>query len=70
VLEMQLAPNRDQWRMQSDGTYLKAVIAGSDRGAQQALLDWVSADRLAPSSIRRRRSPRRLVRRVERSTVV
>jgi polyphosphate kinase len=69
VLDMQLAPNRNQWRMQSDGTYVKVVAAGSDRGCQQALLEWVSAERLAPNAVRRRRSPRRLVRRVERSAV-
>jgi polyphosphate kinase len=66
VLDLQLAPNRDQWRMQSDGTYVKASVASGDRGCQQALQDWVSAERLAPNSVRRRRSSRRLVRRVER----
>jgi len=69
ILDMQLTPNRDQWLMHPDGSYERAAVGSNDRGCQQALLDWLSAERLAPNSTRKRRSPRRLARRVERSAI-
>ena len=70
VLDMQLAPNRDQWLMQPDGGYVRAAVPADDPGCQQALLDWLAVERLTPNAVRRRRSPRRLARRVERAAAV
>jgi polyphosphate kinase len=42
VLDLQLAPNRNQWVMQSDGTYVRAPVDAADRGCQQALLEWIA----------------------------
>jgi polyphosphate kinase len=61
ILDLQLAPNRNAWRMQSDGSYIKDSAAADDRGCQQALFDWL-ADRDSipqPGRSRKRRAARR-----------
>ena len=68
LLDLQLAPNRNQWQMQSDGMYVRAETGAHDLGCQQALLEWIAGRESAPSaSPRRRRSVRRFARRSERS---
>ena len=60
VLDLQLAPNRNAWIMQSDGSYVRAEVDRDDRGCQSALMDWLLVDHPAP---RRRRLSSRLARR-------
>lgn len=63
VLDLQLAPNRDQWAMQSDGTYVRAETEPRDLGCQQALLEWIAGRESTPPTSSRRRRPRRTARR-------
>ncbi|HEY2596761.1 MAG TPA: polyphosphate kinase 1, partial [Chloroflexota bacterium] len=60
VLDLQLAPNRNQWIMQSDGSYVRAEVDPDDRGCQAALMDWLTVDHPEP---RRRRLSSRYARR-------
>jgi polyphosphate kinase len=60
VLDLQLAPNRNQWIMQSDGSYVRADVDAADKGCQAALMDWLLVDHPAP---RRRRLTSRYARR-------
>jgi len=59
VLDLQLSPNRNAWLMQPDGSYTRAAVSAADRGAQQAILDWVCARDAAPSAAKPRRKGRR-----------
>jgi polyphosphate kinase len=56
IVDLQLAPNRNAWIMQSDGTYVRSPVAEGDRGCQQALMDWVSRDHASPAPRRARRA--------------
>jgi polyphosphate kinase len=56
ILDLQLAPNRNAWIMQSDGTYVRSPVDEGDRGCQQALMDWVSRDHASPAPRRMRRA--------------
>jgi polyphosphate kinase len=60
VLDLQLAPNRNAWNMQADGSYVRAEVEGDDKGCQAALMDWLLVDHPAP---RRRRLTSRYARR-------
>ncbi len=60
LLDLQLAPNRNAWRMQSDGSYVRTTPDGQDRGCQHALLDWLRT-RAGPQPVAaRRRKSRKL----------
>jgi len=59
LLDLQLAPNRNAWLMQSDGTYVRAAVEASDRGCQQALLEWIIARDTNPATLVRARKRRR-----------
>jgi polyphosphate kinase len=59
VLDLQLTPNRNAWYLQSDGTYTRAPVDDTDRGCQQALLDWVGARDTAPAAVALARKRRR-----------
>ena len=60
MLDLQLAPNRNQWRMQPDGEYVRSMDAAThDRGCQQALLEWIAHRESAPAPPSRRRSVKR-----------
>ena len=64
LLDLQLAPNRNQWLMQSDGTYVRAEAEPQDLGCQQALLEWIAGRESTMPPVRsRRRSVRRFARR-------
>jgi polyphosphate kinase len=60
LLDLQLTPNRNQWIMQSDGSYVRAPVDHDDRGCQAALMDWLLVDHPTP---RRRRLTSRYARR-------
>jgi polyphosphate kinase len=64
LLDLQLAPNRNQWLMQSDGAYVRAEAEAQDLGCQQALLEWIAGRQSTmPPARSRRRSVRRVARR-------
>jgi polyphosphate kinase len=66
MLDLQLAPNRNQWRMQPDGVYVRSMDAAThELGCQQALLEWIAHRESAPSAPSRRRSVKRFARRAE-----
>ena len=56
ILDLQLAPNRNAWEMQPDGSYVQSTT-GSRKGAQQELIAMVEElhRRAAESGYRRRR---------------
>ena len=54
VLDTELAPNRDAWEMQSDGTYRR--VAGDDApSCQQMLIEMAEQRQKAASKLRKRR---------------
>jgi polyphosphate kinase len=59
MLDLQLTPNRNAWVMQSDGTYVHPPVDKSDRGCQQALLEWILARDASPAAMVRHRKRRR-----------
>ena len=63
LLDLQLAPNRNQWLMQSDGMYVRAKTDAHDLGCQQALLEWIAGRESTPAAASRRRGVRRFARR-------
>src|SRR5262249_61457056 len=65
LLEVQLAPNRDAWKMQPDGTYVKRAEDDAAKRSQQVLIELAEK---RPRSVTRRpkRRPRRLPRRAPR----
>ncbi|HZU75932.1 MAG TPA: RNA degradosome polyphosphate kinase, partial [Dehalococcoidia bacterium] len=54
VLDLQLAPNRNAWLMQSDGSYLRSPAPSGDRGCQMALADWLQSHHAEPAPKARR----------------
>ncbi len=56
MLDLQLAPNRNAWVMQSDGSYVRTAEDDQAPPAQQAMLDWIAVEPL-PTPPRRRRRP-------------
>jgi polyphosphate kinase len=61
LLDLQLAPNRNAWDMQSDGDYVRTVSDGGDVGAQMRMVEWLSHE--PPSRAMRRKRPARIARR-------
>ncbi len=60
ILDLQLSPNRNAWLLQSDGSYVDAHAGAADRGAQQALLEWVIEREASPSAAKPRRKRSRI----------
>jgi polyphosphate kinase len=56
MLDLQLAPNRNAWIMQSDGRYVRSEVDARGRGAQQALMDSVAVEHASPAPRRKRRA--------------
>jgi len=54
VLDVQLAPNRDAWEMQSDGSYRRVAGDGAP-SCQQALIDLAEKRQREASRLRKRR---------------
>jgi polyphosphate kinase len=61
VLNTQLAPNRDAWEMQPDGTYCR--VAGDDAPSCQQMLIEMAAQRQNAASKLRKRRPKGFARR-------
>jgi polyphosphate kinase len=55
ILDLQLAPNRNAWVMQPDGTYVRSAAGGRDPGAQIAFAEWLNKEPPTPAKRRRRR---------------
>jgi polyphosphate kinase len=62
VIDAQLKPNRCQWEMQSDGSYIRRGIADSSPSCQQYLIEFAEKNQL------RRRRHRGFARRNSRNT--
>jgi polyphosphate kinase len=55
VLDIQLRPNRCQWEMQSDGTYIRSQAADAAPACQQAMIDFAERRQNEATKIKRRR---------------
>jgi polyphosphate kinase len=55
VLDIQLRPNRCQWEMQSDGTYVKNAVADAAPACQQAMIDFAER-RQTEATVKKRRA--------------
>ncbi len=55
VMDLQLRPNRCQWEMQSDGTYIKTSASDSATGCQQALIDFAETRQIEETKVKKRR---------------
>jgi polyphosphate kinase len=56
VLDLQFAPNRCAWEMQSDGSYIKTAAPEGDTGCQQAMIELEERRQREASKLRKRRS--------------
>ncbi len=56
VLDLQLRPNRCQWEMMSDGTYLRTAAADTAPGCQQAMIDFAETRQTEATKVKKRRS--------------
>ena len=56
VLDLQLRPNRCQWEMMSDGTYLRTAAADAAPGCQQAMIDFAETRQTEATKVKKRRS--------------
>jgi polyphosphate kinase len=65
VLDIQLRPNRCQWEMMSDGTYVRTATADAAPACQQAMIDFAETRQTEATKVKKRRSKgfaRRVVR--------
>ncbi len=56
VLDIQLRPNRCQWEMQPDGTYVRTAAADAAPACQQAMIDFAETRQTEATKVKRRRS--------------
>ncbi|MGO8803624.1 polyphosphate kinase 1, partial [Candidatus Binatus sp.] len=56
VLDLQLRPNRCQWEMLADGTYLRTVAADAAPACQQAMIDFAETRQTEAVKVKKRRS--------------
>jgi polyphosphate kinase len=64
VLDLQLAPNRNAWLMQSDGSYLRSTTGEHPKGSQQAVFEWLQHEQPSRGTTRKRRQTARFARRL------
>ena len=65
IFDLQLAPNRNAWLMQPDGTYIRATRENdASEGSQQALLEWLQHEEILRAPRRRRKQTARFARRL------
>jgi polyphosphate kinase len=67
MIDLQLAPNRNQWVMHADGGYSRALSNQSNGGSQQAILDWLAHHEEAARAPGKKRQQRRFARRANRT---
>ena len=56
VMDIQLRPNRSQWEMQPDGTYIKTPASDAAEGCQQALIEFAETRQIEETKVKKRRS--------------
>ena len=56
VLDLQLRPNRCQWEMQADGTYVRTAVADAAPACQQAMIDFAETRQTEAVKVKKRRS--------------
>ena len=56
VLDLQLRPNRCQWEMQADGTYVRTAAADAAPACQQAMIDFAETRQTEAVKVKKRRS--------------
>jgi hypothetical protein len=64
IIDLQLAPNRNAWLMQSDGSYVRSTTDEHAKGSQQALFEWLLHEQPSRTTGRRRRQATRFARRL------
>ncbi len=56
VLDLQLRPNRCQWEMLADGTYVRTAAADAAPACQQAMIDFAETRQTEATKVKKRRS--------------
>jgi polyphosphate kinase len=56
VLDLQLRPNRCQWEMLADGTYVRTATADASPACQQAMIDFAETRQTEATKVKKRRS--------------
>ncbi|MGC1189457.1 MAG: polyphosphate kinase 1, partial [Candidatus Binatus sp.] len=56
VLDIQLRPNRCQWEMMSDGTYVRSATADAAPACQQAMIDFAETRQTEATKVKKRRN--------------
>lgn len=56
VLDIQLRPNRCQWEMMSDGTYVRSATADAAPACQQAMIDFAETRQTEATKVKKRRA--------------
>ncbi|MGA3230597.1 MAG: polyphosphate kinase 1, partial [Candidatus Binatus sp.] len=56
VLDVQLRPNRCQWEMLADGTYVRTAAADASPACQQAMIDFAETRQTEATKVKKRRS--------------
>ena len=56
MLDLQLRPNRCQWEMQPDGTYIKTAAAYAAPACQQAMIDFAEGGQTEATKVNKRRA--------------
>src|SRR6202023_804904 len=56
MLDIQLRPNRCQWEMQTDGTYIRPTAADAAPACQQAMIDFAETRQTEATKVKRRRA--------------
>jgi polyphosphate kinase len=54
VLDLQLRPNRCQWEMQADGSYVKNAVADASPACQQAMIDFAETRQTEATKVKKR----------------
>lgn len=58
ILDLQLAPNRNGWIMQPDGSYVRSTADLSDPGSQARLMAWIQHEHPTRTTRRRKQAAR------------
>jgi polyphosphate kinase len=56
VLDLQLRPNRCQWEMLADGSYVRTAAADASPACQQAMIDFAETRQTEATKVKKRRS--------------
>jgi len=56
VIDIQLRPNRCQWEMMADGTYVRAAAADAAPACQQAMIDFAETRQTEATKVNKRRA--------------